>query len=318
MKGQKAPKLNLGNVPQHSNAKYKIDLQDGIPKPPILSLFVGKRGQGKSTACARLLKFYVDYKPPVFHKDLIFVISPTAESQDHLWKHIGMHEENVYTATNATEVKQIIDQITHIIQERKQKHDEDEEYIAAYNKLLHGKQLTEREEAILERRDLQPCHYPEPYPRPFLILDDLSHMKVLDKAWFISLCLRHRHIGGGVGLSMAIICQSLHGGVSRVIRQNASLIVLFSTHDQTAKDDLYAECSHLLDKEEFLSLFEDATESYHSFLSVDLSQKDPNFAFSRDFEHWYEVKLLSEREDEQFSKPNQFSTKPRINAINRK
>lgn len=285
------PLIKLGKVPQHENAKYKIELEDGIPKPPILGLFVGKRGQGKSTACARLLRYYVDQTPePVFHKDLIFVISPTAESQMHLWNHIGMDKNNVYVGTSATEVKSQIESIVNIIRKAKERYDDDEEYIEAYNALMRGDVLTVRQENLLDQRDAMPCDNPAPYPRPFLILDDLSHMKVLDKPWFVSLCLRHRHVANGVGLSMAIICQSLHGGVSRVVRQNSSLIVLFCTHDQTAKDDLYAECSHLLDKEEFLSVFEDATQEYHSFLSVDLSQKDPNFAFSRDFVHWYQIR----------------------------
>jgi hypothetical protein len=86
-----------------------------------------------------------------------------------------------------------------------------------------------------------------------------------------------------------MLVQSLRGGVARVIRQNCSLIILYSTHDQTAKDDLYAECSHLLDKEEFMALFENATDERHDFLSVDLSQDDKNKVFSRSFEHWYQI-----------------------------
>lgn len=290
--------IKLGNVPQHENAKYKLDLADGIPKPPILGLFVGKRGQGKSTACARLLRYYVDMKPvPAFQKELIFVISPTAESQSHLWNHIGMEKDHIFVGTTATVVKSQIETIIEIIRKAKERYDDDEEYIEAYQCLMKGLPLTVRQENLLDQRDALPCENPAPYPRPFLILDDLSHMKVLDKPWFVSLCLRHRHVANGVGLSMGIICQSLHGGVSRVVRQNASLIVLFCTHDQTAKDDLYAECSHLLDKEEFLSVFEDATQEYHSFLSVDLSQKDPNFAFSRDFQHWYQIRHHSQNQN---------------------
>lgn len=86
-----------------------------------------------------------------------------------------------------------------------------------------------------------------------------------------------------------MLVQTLRGGVARVIRQNCSLIILYSTHDQTAKEDLYAECSHLLDKEEFMALFEHATDQRHDFLSVDLSQDDKNKVFSRSFEHWYQI-----------------------------
>lgn len=283
-------KVNLGKVPHHPNEKHRIALPDGVPRPPILGMYVAKRGQGKSTAAVRLMKYYVDHKPPVFHKKLIFVISPTAESQKHLWDHIGIDQENIFTATTAPEVQQIISGIVDILRAAKEKYEEDQEYLVAYRKLMLGKNLTLREELLLEMRDCMPLDDPEPWPRPMLLLDDLSHMKILDKPWFISLCLRHRHLAGGVSLSLIIICQSLHGGLSRVVRQNCSLICLFSTHDKTCIDDLYKECSHLLDQDEFTAVFENATDDFHSFLAVDLSQTDPNLVFSKNFEHWYQIR----------------------------
>jgi hypothetical protein len=220
---------------------------------------------------------------------MVFVISPTAESQKHLWDHIGVEEEHVFVASTPTDVKTIIDDIIEYLKSKKEKYDEDQEYIEAYNVLMRNGKLTARQEFLLIQRECQPLVDPEPWPRPILLLDDLSHMKVMDKAWFISLCLRHRHVAGGVSLSILMLVQSLRGGVARVIRQNCTLIILYSTHDQTAKDDLYAECSHLLEKDEFMALFEHATDERHDFLSVDLSQDDKNKVFSRSFEHWYQI-----------------------------
>jgi len=237
------------------------------------------------------MKYYIDHKPSVFHKNLTFVISPTAESQSHLWDHLGIPEENVFGAASGAGVKDVIDGIVDLLRALKEKHDNDEEYLEAYRLLQGKKHLTARQEAILAQRDAQPLTDPEPWPRPVLLLDDLSHLRVLDQKWFISLCLRHRHLAGGVSLSMFIILQSLRGGLSRVVRQNCSLICLFSTHDKDCKDDLYRECSHLLDKGEFDGVFSDATNEFHSFLAVDLSQKDPNRVFSRNLEHWYEIRL---------------------------
>jgi hypothetical protein len=283
-------KVNLGSVPHHPNEVHRIDLPDGVPRPPILGMYVAKRGQGKSTAAVRLLKYYVDHSPPVFQQDLLFVISPTAESQQHLWDHAGIPHENVFTASTAADVQTIISNIIEVLAAAKKKYEEDQEYLIAYKKLMHGKSLTPREQFLLDMRDAMPLHNPAPWPRPCLMLDDLSHMKVLDKPWFVSLCLRHRHIAGGVSLSMIIICQSLHGGLSRVVRQNCSLICLFSTHDKTCIEDLYKECSHLLDQDEFNAVFENATDEFHSFLAVDLSQSDPNQVFSKNFEHWYQIR----------------------------
>jgi len=286
----KAKRVNLGGVPHHPNEVHRIELPAGVPKPPILGMYVAKRGQGKSTAAVRLLKYYVDHKPSVFQKDLVFVISPTAESQKHLWDHVGIPDDNVFTATTAPEVQTIINGIVDVLRAAKLKYDEDQEYIEAYQALVNGDILTTRQELLLEMRDCLPLEDPAPWPRPCLMLDDLSHMKILDKPWFVSLCLRHRHLAGGVSLSMLIICQSLHGGLSRVVRQNCSLICLFSTHDKSCIEDLYKECSHLLDQEEFNAVFENATEDFHSFLAVDLSQSDPNIVFSKNFEHWYQIR----------------------------
>lgn len=282
--------VNLGSVPHHPNEVHRIELPDGVPKPPILGMYVAKRGQGKSTAAVRLMSYYIKHSPPVFQKDLVFVISPTAESQQHLWDHMGLDEENVFTASTADQVQTIISTIVDVLKAAKERYEEDQEYLEAYKALMDEKPLTTRQEYLLDQRDAQPLLDPAPWPRPCLLLDDLSHMKILDKPWFVSLCLRHRHLAGGVSLSMIIICQSLHGGLSRVVRQNCSLICLFSTHDKTCIDDLYKECSHLLDQEEFIAVFEDATDDFHSFLAVDLSQKDPNMVFSRQFEHWYQIR----------------------------
>lgn len=283
-------KLNLGKVPHHPNEVHRIDLPDGVPKPPILGLYVAKRGQGKSTAAVRLLKYYVDHNPPVFHKDLVFVISPTAESQPHLWSYVGASPENIYSASTHDDVKSIISGIIETLKALKEKYDEDQEYIEAYKTLMRGDVLTLRQELLLDMRDAMPLTDPQPWPRPILLLDDLSHMKILDKPWFVSLCLRHRHLAGGVSLSMLIICQSLHGGLSRVVRQNCSLICLFSTHDKTCIEDLYKECSHLLDQDEFEAVFADATDDFHSFLAVDLSQSNPNLVFSKDLQRWYQIR----------------------------
>lgn len=286
-------KVNLGKVPHHPNEVHRIPLPDGVPRPPILGMYVAKRGQGKSTAAVRLLKYYTDHRPSVFHDDLIFVISPTAESQQHLWDHVGVNQENIFTASTSDQVRSIVDYIIDILKAKKEKYEEDQEYLEAYRKLVEGGQLTLREEMLLDNRNAMPLHDPSPWPRPCLLLDDLSHMKVLDKPWFVSLCLRHRHVAGGVSLSMLIICQSLHGGLSRVVRQNCSLICLFSTHDKTCIEDLYKECSHLLDQDEFNAVFENATDDFHSFLAVDLSQTDPNKVFSKNFEHWYQIRNKS-------------------------
>ena len=47
--------------------------------------------------------------------------------------------------------------------------------------------------------------------------------------------------------------------------------------------------------DEFEALFENATQDFHSFLAVDLSQKDPNKVFSKDLSYWYQVKNVKNK-----------------------
>ena len=165
--------VNLGNVPKHPLDVHKITLKEGVPKPPVLGIFVGKRGQGKTVTATRLLHYYTHHSPPVFQKELVFVISPTAESQQHLWDHIGVEEEHIYAVSTPTEIKAIVDDIIEILKSKKEKYDEDQEYLEAYDALIHDRQLTPRQQFLLDMRDCQPLDDPEPWPRPILLLDDV-------------------------------------------------------------------------------------------------------------------------------------------------
>ena len=119
-------KVNLGKVPHHPNEKHRIKLPDGVPKPPILGMYVAKRGQGKSTAAVRLMSYYIHHNPPVFHKDLVFVVSPTAESQQHLWDHMGIPDENIFTANTSDQVHNIVNAIVDILKAAKERYEEDQ------------------------------------------------------------------------------------------------------------------------------------------------------------------------------------------------
>jgi hypothetical protein len=277
--------MRLQSAPSNPNDKFKVNLPEGVPKLPCLAVVIGKRGQGKTVLATKLIKWYVK-NHAVNH---VYVISPTASSQKHLWDWLGIADENILNVSSGKEVRDAVSHIVEEIKTKKTRFDSSREYFQAYSNLLHGRQLSPREADLLE---VNQCREPmlEPYPKPIVLMDDLSHFdRVLTSSWFTNLCLRHRHLCDGVGVSLVLLLQSLKGGLARPTRQNASLIILFGTHDLSALEDLYKECSHVLTKERFFQIFRDATNDPHGFLSIDLSQQNPDRVFSKNLEKYYAI-----------------------------
>ena len=96
------------------------------------------------------------------------------------------------------------------------------------------------------------------------------------------LTIFHRHLGqlsegGAIGCSLFFLLQSYragHSGISKTIRNNATLLAIGKTKSQKELDEISEECSAEVDKETFLKLFEQATKEPHSFLLIDLHPKD--------------------------------------------
>ena len=284
--------MKLDKLPDNPLDKHKTILPAGTcPLLPILGMFCGRRGQGKSTACTRLVRWYVNRKL----LNSVYVISPTALSQSDLWKYGKIPSDNIYQVNSGSEVRAAISKILEEVEQLKIQYDQYESYKDAYTRLMRKEYVSTEQLSLLENNSYLPPGPPVDWPAPGIILDDLSHFdKVLPSTYFTSLCLRHRHLCGGVGISLFILVQNLKSGLPRAIRQNLSLIVLYGTHDKTNLLDLYYECSHLLNKERFIEVFTDATSKPHSFLAIDLSQTDPAYVFSQDFQKFYSIENNSD------------------------
>lgn len=269
----------LAKLPDMPRGAHVV-VPPGLPPVPLLAGFFAKRGLGKTTTACRMLKSYID--AGVFNKDWVFVVSPTAIAQRHLFLYLGLADGNVYTST----LKPAIDAILERMTTGKKLWEMEQEYAEAYQLLAsRPSALTPRQIGVLESRDGMPPMRTATYPRSCVLIDDASHQKNgLNAPWFVNLALRHRHVVGGAGLSMIICVQSLHQGISRSVRQNLSFIAVWTTHDKTCKEDLYKEVSAYLDKETFFRIFHEATKDPHHFLGISLSERDPNKVFTLSLE----------------------------------
>ena len=75
--------------------------------------------------------------------------------------------------------------------------------------------LTSDEHTMLENADY---HKPPEVPRPslLLIVDDMSHSQIYSTSRqnpFINLCLRHRHINHGKGITIFLAAQTFRSGI---------------------------------------------------------------------------------------------------------
>ncbi|KAK9812719.1 hypothetical protein WJX72_002585 [[Myrmecia] bisecta] len=115
----------------------------------------------------------------------------------------------------------------------------------------------------------------------YLVCDDLvgSALFKQGKNPFVTLVRKNRHLS----INIMIACQSLRA-VNKAIQLNASLLCIFRYgNKKTVEQDIYEEVSGKLTPEQFLELYEHATEEDHDALVIDFSQPK-NKMFKRNFD----------------------------------
>ena len=239
---------------------------------------------GKSVTVARLIKAY----PPGYWTH-IYVISPTAKSQRHLWQYMGVPDERVYIAASLKELKEAMVALLGEIKAAHTAHKGDLAYRAAYTKARRGGSLTAEEDRLLDSRGGEAPGTPTPRPVALVMVDDMQGLRAVDTHTWTSTVVRHRHLAGGAGVSIIHCVQSLKSSLSRAVRQCSTLFLLWPTHDHSQVLELGVECAGHVDKNTFMQMFQDATSrSRHDFLGINLAATKGR-VFSRSFEHFYDV-----------------------------
>ena len=248
-----------------------------------LMAFIGHRGSGKTHALVNLAKKYSDEGSLT----RIFVISPTYISNP-VFHVLDIHNEDVYDNPHngIAAVEDII---------RKCKDDADEyedyiEYMRAYRKYTQSKELSMDEHTMLKNNNFRRPDKSIPCPSPVLIIDDCSHSDIYSASRqnpFINLCLRHRHLNHGKGITIFMAVQNFRSGLPLALRQNICVFFLWPTHDSGQLDAIYSEVANLIDEEMFLTYYHEATDKPHGFLTIETSAA-PGKQFRADFDTFLE------------------------------
>lgn len=253
-----------------------------IPTPPefprlhTLCLAVAKRGAGKSTAVCSLIRDFLR----AGLLDRVFVMSPTCGSNKALYATVRVAEADCYDQPGDKA-------LTEIVKEVEAEAAEWREYVRKKEKWDKLQRLL-RDPGVdldaippelmdgLDNLDRPPQSKYGHAPRLALLVDDCQGTKLFTTGsnnTFGHLCIKHRHVGEGLGLSVFILCQNFAspGACNRFIRQNATHLMLFRERDEEVMDKVAAEASGVhWSREEFLAAHRYAvSQGQHDFLFVE-------------------------------------------------
>jgi len=275
MKSQKVKNLEI--VPPSEESGLYNTAPD-IPKMHSVTLCVGKRASGKTTALVNLIeKMGFDYT---------ILVSPTMASNKELMDRLNVE----HTFDDVDDLK-TIDKIKEII---KNEADELERYKAElerYNnfikKIKSGELVADDDLLRFFENDsfIKPTHrFNGEKPKIAVFFDDCLGSMIYSKPRKLNgLSTYSRHLGqlqegGAIGCSLFFAIQSYKakvGGLTPTIKNQATNMLLFKTKDQKELNDVAESVGGEIDSETFQKVYDFAIGDGegHPFLFIDLHKK---------------------------------------------
>jgi hypothetical protein len=261
MSNKTLPKLKV-TVPTLPPLQSKV-----LPRLPALIAYIGPCGSGKShLALSMALKMRNEMTADGPCVTRVFLYCPTVRSNP-IYTALLRPSDKVYEDISRPfailkEIEAEVEADARIYQDQLRIH-------VAYKRYVSGEPISMADENLLEQhnwQDVKPirCH-------PLLILDDLqgTDLYSLKKANpLVSLCLRHRHLGQGTGLSIMCLTQS-HKAMPKPLRNSLSYLAAFRTGNIKERQSFYDESSQQHDFDTFNKAFEKFTEKRYSYCWID-------------------------------------------------
>lgn len=284
----KTKPANIVNIDLPDKEAFAIETKPDFIKLNTLMVLNGKRGGGKSVSLCNFLR----EAKKEHYCDKIFVITPTYNSNKQIWDIADVEEEDVYEPEPGV-IRQVLDKC-------------DAEK-AEWDQFLEKKELYKQ----FKKDRKRPVHlinednlinyymfnfweeppkwkYPiEQPPRIHIVLDDCLNTPVMSrpKEGLVNLAIRHRHIMDGLGCSLYMLVQSYcaMGGVPRVIRENATHLLLFKINQEKQIQKIIEEADLEIPDEEFYGMMNYCHEEPYQFLMIDFSAKCPTKKYRKGF-----------------------------------
>jgi len=262
-------------------------------KQPALHMVVGQRTAGKSYLTSKILA--QAKKDKTF--DRIYIVTPSFNSnQSYFGKYIN--DDDVFEPTKES--------ISNVISSVESDRDEFESYIekeAMYQKFKKDKNKNVKfidednliyyyENDFFTEKPLWKYSKIEP-PKSLLILDDcLGSPAILQSSGLTRISTLNRHLAplkkihsnrSACGLAVIILTQSyrMNNGISRVLRENVSLLTLFKNKQQKQLEAIKDELANVVDEDKFMKAYNFATKDKFGSLTTDFSAKDDKYQFRK-------------------------------------
>lgn len=266
------------NVILPKNQGHTINTPNHLPKLHQLGVVVGHRGSGKTTAMASMLRHYADEG----FLDVLLIVSPTASSNSALLSVLPQPHE-IYNP----EDKNVVENIQSFVQGLAQEYEAYWQLKEMWDELKTTYRTTgeiPQDKASLffneQTQQLEPPSHEFDGKRPVVhvLIDDSQSTPLFRSRKFLNMVIRHRHVGqfelepGALGLSVWLCVQNfkaVQGGLPRPIRDNASLLMVFRSHNQKMIDEIAESCAGEVDYKSFMQMYRKSTEEPHGFLMVD-------------------------------------------------
>lgn len=276
----KVKSANIVKTKLPSKSAFQIETDKDFIKLHTLMVINGKRGGGKSVALCNFLR---ECKSKHYY-DRIFVITPTYNSNKTIWDIADIPAEDAYEPN-----VNVIHDIVKLCESEKKEWDEylqKKELYKQFRKDANKPVQRIDEENLIQYYNYN--FYDEPPkwkyrvdqpPRLGIVLDDCLNSDVMSRrtAGLTNLCIRHRHICDGLGVSIFMLVQSYcaQGGLSRVIRENCTHLLLFKIHQEAQIKKIIEEADLEVSNEEFMEMLNKAHEEDYQFLMLDFAAKCP-------------------------------------------
>lgn len=260
---------------------FTIETEDDFFKLHTLCVASARRGGGKSVAIANLVKTAKDKG----YFDRVYLITPTYASNKAIWDIADIQEEDIYEPT--VNVLKTIQANVEAEKEEWETFLKRKELYKKYKKDIANKPIERiKGEELIEYMDHGFLDFDfndkwkygkERPPRLAVIIDDSMGTDVMTKrtAGLTNLCIRHRHIGDGLGISIFMLVQSYcsRDGIARPIRENTTHLLLFKINDENQIKKVKEECDLPITDEEWEQMTTYTHAIPYNYLFIDFSPK---------------------------------------------
>eukprot|EP00965_Chrysotila_dentata_P253987 6211728-Pleurochrysis_carterae.AAC.1 len=244
-----------------------------LPATAFVALIVGKRGSGKTTTAASLIRAYSFQK--------IYVVSPTCKSRINtpILQSMGVKIENCYDDPSVESLQMILQSIEEeerVLLEYKRK-------MKLWKTFVHSVEnldFWQLDELCNENGEMtKPEHeYGGQYPSSLLLCDDIVGSSLIRSKQLANVCILHRHLAGGNGVSLCFLTQSFisdTSGLPKLIRLQCTVLLMFRSYSSKELESISHECRGETTHEKFMLAYNTAMSGAgeHNFLMVDFLYK---------------------------------------------